>query len=490
MTTQHTTLTAVFHYKVRDFMRAAPLAVNLSTSCGEAVRLLRQRSVSSLVVTDFGKRICGIVTERDVVRRITFREDRQTPVRLIMSSPVVTIRQDDYLFRAIALMRRKRLRHIPVLDAQGLLSGMLDLHEALGASVDNLLGLIDRLTHEETLKGLKHVKAAQVELAQSLMAEELPAPEIQALLTHINNDIYRRIVNIAMAEMADQGWGEPPVAFDVIVMGSGGRHESFLFPDQDNGFVLEEYPDTRHAMVDTWFIELAERMTGALDTIGIRSCKGHVMATNPLWRKNIVQWCQQVNGWFRKPIWNTLRLADIFFDFGSVYGGGRFADKLRRYVTDRAREFPGFLREMERVQESHGVALGLFNRLIPDNTEGPHKGKLNLKYHGLLPLVECIRLLSLREGVMATSTLTRIATLHKNGVLNSNEQDYLSGAFHHITHLILRQQVQDFLAHQAVGPYVPPRALSEREKDMLVAGLVAIDELNKRVRTEFTGDIF
>ena len=471
-------------------MRAAPLSVNINTSCGEAVRLLRQRAASSLVVTDSGQRICGIVTERDVVRRMTYRESRQTPVRLIMSSPVVTIDQDDYLFRAIALMRRRKLRHIPVLDANGSLSGMLDLHEALGASVENLLALIDRLTHEESLRGLQHVKAAQVELAQSLMAEELSVPEIQSLLTHINNDIYQRIVVIAMNEMADQGWGGPPVDFDVIVMGSGGRNESFLFPDQDNGFVLEEYPDTWHATVDSWFIELAERMTRALDEIGIRSCKGYVMATNPLWRKHIVQWYQQVNGWFSKPNSNTLRLADIFFDFSPVYGDRRFAARLRSYVTGRARKYPGFLREMERVQEGHGVALGLFHRLIPDNTRGPNKGKLNLKYHGLLPLVECIRLLSLREGIMATSTLTRIDRLHENGVLESNEQDYLSGAFHHITHLILRQQVNDFLEHKPVGPYVPPDALSEREKDMLVAALVAIDELNNRVRTEFTGDIF
>ena len=378
-------------------MRAAPLSVNINTSCGEAVRLLRQRAASSLVVTDSGQRICGIVTERDVVRRMTYRESRQTPVRLIMSSPVVTIHQDDYLFRAIALMRRRKLRHIPVLDANGSLNGILDLHEALGASVENLLALIDRLTHEESLQGLQHVKAAQVELAQSLMAEELPVPEIQALLTHINNDIYQRIVVIAMNEMADQGWGGPPVDFDVIVMGSGGRNESFLFPDQDNGFVLEEYPDPWHATVDSWFIELAERMTRALDEIGIRSCKGYVMATNPLWRKHIVQWYQQVNG--------------------------RFAARLRSYVTGRARKYPGFLREMERVQEGHGVALGLFHRLIPDNTRGPNKGKLNLKYHGLLPLVECIRLLSLREGIMATSTLTRIDSLHENGVLESNEQD-------------------------------------------------------------------
>ena len=37
--------------------------------------------------------------------------------------------------------------------------------------------------------------------------------------------------------------------------------ESFLFPDQDNGFILDKYPDDRHTSVDAYFIELARRVT-------------------------------------------------------------------------------------------------------------------------------------------------------------------------------------------------------------------------------------
>jgi signal-transduction protein with cAMP-binding, CBS, and nucleotidyltransferase domain len=273
-------------------------------------------------------------------------------------------------------------------------------------------------------------------------------------------------------------------------MGSGGRGESFLFAAQDNGFILEDYPDAQHGAVDPFFIELAERMTRALGEVGITLCRGHVMATNPLWRKTLGQWCGQIHYWLRRSNPLTLRLSDIFFDFRSVFGQHELSDGLRDHLTRNVKGQHAFLQEVRRVQADHGVALGLFGRLTTDKTPGPHQGKLNLKYHGLLPLVESTRLLALREGIPETGTLARIAALHALGVLDANEQDYLSGGFHHLTRLILRQQISDFQAGREVSAYVPPRALSMREKDMLKDSLQAIDALRDRVKTEFTADVF
>jgi signal-transduction protein with cAMP-binding, CBS, and nucleotidyltransferase domain len=104
--------------------------------------------------------------------------------------------------------------------------------------------------------------------------------------------------------------------------------------------------------------------------------------------------------------------------------------------------------------------------------------------------VESIRLLALREGIAETGTLARITALHTQGILDANEQDYLSGGFHHLTRLILRQQINDFKAGREVSAYVPPRALSMREKDILKDSLEAIDALRDRVKTEFTADVF
>ncbi len=272
-------------------------------------------------------------------------------------------------------------------------------------------------------------------------------------------------------------------------MGSGGRGESFLFPDQDNVYILEDYPDADHDVIDAYFIELAERMTQALDGLGISLCRGFVMATNPLWRKSLSQWSQQVRGWLSISNSFAISLSDIFFDFNSVYGMHELADKLRDDVTKVVKRQHLFLKEMQHTRSDLGMALGFFGRLMPDRS-GPHRGKLNLKHHGLLPLIASIRLLALREGVPDTSTLARINALHTNGVLTVSEQDYLIGGFHHITRLVLRQQINDFKANRKVSAYIPMQALTSRDRDMLRNTFRAVERLRGRVKAELTAEVF
>jgi signal-transduction protein with cAMP-binding, CBS, and nucleotidyltransferase domain len=185
----------------------------------------------------------------------------------------------------------------------------------------------------------------------------------------------------------------------------------------------------------------------------------------------------------------ALRYCGIFFDFACVYGSGELARALREHVTALSPR-PFFLRQLFKVDEEHGVALGLFDRLKPDPLAGPNQGKLNLKLTGTLPLVGAIRIMALRERIEETGTLDRIAGLHARGVLDSDETDYLRGAYGHISAMLLRQQLQDYRAGSPPGNHVPLEALSERERDMLVDGFKAIRALRSRLRQELTGEIF
>ena len=213
------------------------------------------------------------------------------------------------------------------------------------------------------------------------------------------------------------------------------------------------------------------------------------MATNPGWRKTLTQWYVQINNWLERPSNISLRHADIFFDFQHVSGEGELATLLRSHVTRGIRKNHVFLKEMQAVQQDHGVALTRFGRLNPDQ-DLPHKGEVNLKYQGILPLVEAVRLLSLREDVAETSTLKRIDELYTSGILNKDEQDCLCNAFHTLTLLILRQQIYDYREGREVTPYVSTDILSRRDKDNLVESLRAVSALRARVHSEFTGDIF
>jgi signal-transduction protein with cAMP-binding, CBS, and nucleotidyltransferase domain len=414
----------------------------------------------------------------------------ETAIERIMTSPVMTINRRDFLYQAIAWMRHANLSCLPVIDRTGALSGIIELTDALEVAAERLMGQIDRISHEGTVETLREVKAAQVELAEELFADDLPAPEVQQVLTRINNDMYRRIGEATLKQMAAEGWGELPVTAATIVMGSGGRGENFLFPDQDNGFIISDYGDADHARIDTFFLELAERMCRDLNDMGIPYCNGYCMAVNPLWRKTLSQWIEQITLWRRKSNFVAIRLADIFLDFQPVWGAPELAHELRRTVTSLVRGNRFFLRQMFQEKIDHNVALGFFGGFITEKENREFRGQINLKYTGTIPLVGAIRLLALRDGVEETSTLRRIQGLAQQGVLSATEQDDLSLAFHCLTELLLRKQIDDYRSGRRVSYYIDPEALSKRDRAMLQQSLRSIDGIRKRVHLEFTGEIF
>ena len=369
------------------------------------------------------------------------------------------------------------------------LTGVLFLHQALAVATGPLAGDIDRLTREDSFEGLAEVKAALVALARNLVEQEVSAPQILELVSYINNDIYRRMLRLILIEMQAEGVGPPPLAFDAIVMGSGGRGESYLFPDQDNGFILEDYPDERHDEVDRWFVDCADRMTRRLDAFGFPLCKGGVMATNPLWRKSLSQWRAQLRVWMRKVHPAMLLSADIFFDFRPVFGRGEHAQELRRFITAEVPKHPVFLREIFGIQAEHRAGVGLFNRFITEKQDARHRGQVNLKMMGTLPLAEAVRLMALMAGIAETGTLARLAALKAGGRLPAAEADDLAAAFELITGLQLRQQLADHARGEPLSTFVDPHELSERERQGLKAGFHAINACRARLRAELTGQL-
>ncbi len=476
----------VFDQRARDAMHQRLHRVDATTPLGEAITGLAAADGSAALVVDDAGRLIGILTEHDIARRVALRLPPDAPVAQAMTAPVKAVEANDRLYRAIGRMRRERLRHMPVVDADRRPVGMLDLHAALATAACRIVTQIDRLTREASVDGLAEVKRAQAELAQDLLDDNLPAPEIQALVTQINLDIHRNLLEAAIAQLHAEGWGTLPVPMTLLVMGSGGRGENFLFPDQDNGFILADYPDAEHARIDAWFVALAERFTRTLDRVGFPLCKGHVMATNPLWRKTATQWRDQVWLWGERRSPVAVLFADIFLDFTPVWGDAAAAQTLRGEVAAMLARYPALLRAMAEDETRRGVALGLFGGLKIEG-DAPHPGRVDLKLHGTLPLVGAVRLFALREGLAETGTLPRLAALAARGIVGADDAERLARAFAIVTLVLLRQQLADLQAGRNVGNHVDPATLSGVERDDLVDALKAIDRLRKRARADFTG---
>jgi CBS domain-containing protein len=108
------------------------LDVDGSATVLEAITKMVDGNVGSLLVTD-GGRLVGIVTERDYLRRVTLegRDERTTPVREIMSSPIVYTTPESSIEECMAVMTERRIRHLPVLDEQQAVLGVVSIGDVV-----------------------------------------------------------------------------------------------------------------------------------------------------------------------------------------------------------------------------------------------------------------------------------------------------------------------------------------------------------------------
>ena len=361
-----------------------------------------------------------------MVRRFTGGDQ---PVAAIMTAPVLTVGADDHLYRGGRLhAAASAAPHAGGGRGRAPSSGMLELHEALAVAAGPLVEDIDRLTHEDSLAGLAEVKAAQVQLAERLLADGVPAPEIQALIADINNDIHRRVLRLLVAELAAEGRGPPPVPFACIVMGSGGRGESLLFPDQDNGFVLADYPDERHGEIDPWFVELATRMTTALDGLQFPLCDGGVMATQPDLAQDPAAVAPAGRDLDARPgarrCCSTARSCSTSAASMATCGAGR--RRCARFVTEAAARDRAFLHADVRAA---GRAPRRHRAVRP--AAAPSAGRARIRARSTSSCTaRCrwrrrVRLLALAHGIAATGTLARLEALQASGALGADDADHL-----------------------------------------------------------------
>lgn len=113
--------------------------VHPNTSIIDAARELANRSIGALVVSEDGRAISGIVSERDVVRAVSQFGGAilESPVRMIMSDEVFCCSPDDVVDSLMSTMTDHRIRHIPVVS-NGSLAGIISIGDLVKTRLDEL----------------------------------------------------------------------------------------------------------------------------------------------------------------------------------------------------------------------------------------------------------------------------------------------------------------------------------------------------------------
>lgn len=111
----------------------------------QALSILAERNVGALVVVDGAGSPVGILSERDIVRRLVRDETAfTTKVSEVMSKPVISGVPHDDLASASATMTQKRIRHLPILDG-GRLVGVISIGDIVKAQRDAYQGEVETL---------------------------------------------------------------------------------------------------------------------------------------------------------------------------------------------------------------------------------------------------------------------------------------------------------------------------------------------------------
>jgi len=136
------TVREILGKKGTDVISVAP-----SETVVKAAQLMNERGIGGLVVTE-GKRLAGIFTERDILRRVVAqrRDPVTTKVADVMTAPVTACAPDTPVEEVAAMMTAKRIRHLPVVGDKGL-QGVITIGDVLAFQVSEQQATIDYMHH-------------------------------------------------------------------------------------------------------------------------------------------------------------------------------------------------------------------------------------------------------------------------------------------------------------------------------------------------------
>ena len=124
-----------------------PPTVRLEATVAEAIQVMLDNSVGGVAVVDAERRVAGIFTERDVLRKLALSglDPHKTPVRQLMTTPVDMATTETTPGEAFEEMVSRHYRHLPIVDKEGRLLGLLSIRHLLQWRLEELGQQLDSM---------------------------------------------------------------------------------------------------------------------------------------------------------------------------------------------------------------------------------------------------------------------------------------------------------------------------------------------------------
>ena len=414
-----------------DLPRRVPVCVSPEASLREALSLMHERGIGSVLVEDGVGRLQGILTRHDVLGRITLPQVAlSTSIEKVMSTPIRTLSTRDTTQDALLLMSRHGLRHVPIME-DGRVVNLVSERDLFALQRLSLTNVSSSIRAARDLDALRVQAVALRHLVRNLLVQGVHARQLTALISHLNDVLAERVVQILAqrrgVDLRQACW---------LAFGSEGRQEQTIATDQDNGlvFVSDDPPRDR----PVW-LEFSREVNVALDACGYPLCKGGVMASNPDCCLTLDEWGQRFTRWMEQGSPQDLLNASIYFDVRGIAGCVELVDALRTQITHRAASIPRFIKQL--VTNAIGWRLPLNWRGAIDPTWVEGRPSIDLKLQGTAIFVDAARIYALAHGIPETGTRARLENFARRAGVPQREVSAWITGFEFLQSLRLRGQV-------------------------------------------------
>jgi CBS domain-containing protein len=431
---------------------------------------------ATCAVIDLGDGSLGILTDRDLRTRVLASGlGGDAPASAAMSAPAYTCRPDRLGGDVLLEMLDRGFRHFPVVSATGKILGVIEDLDLVAAYTRSSFFLRRRIGAAQTVDELMGAAAELAPMVIAMHEARVAATNIMAVYSVVVDALTRRLLELAVREA-----GEPAAPFAWLALGSQARREAAPSSDVDSAIVW--FGELGEAAIRPQLEALATRVVAGLKQCGFKPDPHGATASNRVFVRSLSSWQHAARSWIADPTQEkALVLASVLVDSRPVWGvhtGTPVSDTFR--LAERS---PVLLRLLARFALSYRPPTGFLRGLVVEHS-GEHRGRLDLKHGGMIPIVDLARWAGMAAGVTSATTVERLRAAGSAATLSAADAETLEDAFELIAGLRLRHQVQQLRCGQRPDDFVDPAALSALTRSHLKEAFRAVASVQKRVAAE------
>ena len=438
-----------------------PVTCSPQTALREAVRMMHEQQVGSIVIVNEHKAPLGIFTLRDL-RQVVANgiEEFDQAIDAHMTAGPFYLSPDHSAFDAAIAMTERHIAHVCLVKEQRL-CGVVSERDLFSLQRVDLVHLARTIRHAPRLDTLINLRGEISQLVERMLAHGASSTQITHIITLLNDHTVCRVIELVLAER-----GDPGVPFTWLCFGSEGRREQTLHTDQDNGILFEAKDAAQAAEIRQRLLPIAQQINHHLAACGFTLCKGNIMAGNPELCLSRAEWARRFSAFIREATPQNLLASSIYFDLRAVWGDEQGCQHLRRTILTQVADNRLFQRMMADNALRHRPPVGRFREFVLER-KGGDKATLDLKVQGLGPFVDGARLLALAHGVEAINTLERLRQLTTLGVIEPLDGAAYEEAYHFIQQTRMQQHQLQTRQNRPYSNRVDPDQLNQLDRRIL-----------------------